>query len=457
MLPTRAGELLIGALAAYLVTKKTEIVMPSIVIVSASIIGIASIAASLFYLSEDIIFPGLYSIPPTIGTALLILSGHYGNSWIKQVLMFRPLVFVGLISYSAYLWHWPLLAFTRYSLIEINFLHGFTIFILTIILSILSYFLIERPTRRYNGDIIKVAGYQYVAPASVLLVLSILIYKSDGLFMHNNSEKHKLASDKVLPAYKYDYVCQKWEITTKEINNTDCVVGENTRLKESRPYVLLWGDSNAAHYIGIIGAFAQKAKFTFKNLEHSSCPPIFSDPKDFVPPKRVDKCRKSLHKMKQALNDYKVIIISSAWTNYDSRSENFLPSFFETVETLKNNGKLVILLGKVPHINGYDRVCSEKAISIPHIKCSIHGKTKLDQNIIVMNTKLRDFASTTERVEYFDIVDYICSDGLCSAYDSNGEPLYYDLMHLSMPGSWKLGKKIVDTLSGVPYPFTLIK
>jgi len=457
MLPTRAGELLVGALAAYVITKKAEIVIPSIMVVLASVIGIASITSSFLYLSEDIIFPGFYAMLPTTGTVLLILSGHYGNSWIKQLLILRPLVFVGLISYSAYLWHWPLLSFAHYSLIEIDFLNGVAIFILTIILSILSYNLIERPTRRYNGNVIKVVGYQYVVPASALLVLSVLIYKSDGFFMHNNSEEYKLGTDNVLPAYAYDYVCQKWEITTNEINNADCVIGEKNSGKDSNPNILLWGDSNAAHYIGILGAFAQEAKFAFKNLEHASCPPILSDPTDFVTPKQVDRCRKSLHRMKQVLNDYEVIIISSAWTSYDSRSENFFPSFLKTVESLVRNGKLVILLGKIPHNNGYDRICSEKAISIPYIKCSSHKKTKLDENIVIMNTRLRDFASTVEGVEYFDVIDYICSDELCSAYDSNGKPLYYDSSHLSMPASWKIGKEIVDRLSGVPYPFTLIK
>ncbi len=456
MLPTRAGELLVGALAAYVITKKAETVIPSILVELASIIGIASILASLFYLSEDIIFPGLYAIPPTVGTALLILAGHYGNSWTKQLLMLRPLVFIGLISYSAYLWHWPLLSFARYSALTIDLSTGIMLFVLTISLSILSYYLVERPARRYNGNVIKVVSYQYVVPASVLLVLSVLVYKSDGMFMHNNAEEYKLANDKVLPAYAYDYVCQEWEITTNEINNADCVVGEKASGKNSNPYVLLWGDSNAAHYIGILGAFAQEANFAFKNLEHASCPPLLSDPIDFVAPKRVDKCRKSLQRMTNVLNDYEVIIISSAWTSYDSRSENFLPSFFKTVEALRRNNKSVILLGKIPHIDGYDRVCRGKAIINPYIKCSDHDKTKLAENIAIVNTRLREFASTIEGVEYFDVVDYICSDGLCSAYDVNGLPLYYDSSHLSMPASWKIGKEIIDRSSGVPYPFTFI-
>jgi peptidoglycan/LPS O-acetylase OafA/YrhL len=456
MLPTRVGELLVGALAAYVITKKTGIVIPSILVFLASIIGVVFIIASFIFLSEDVVFPGLYAIPPTIGAVLLILSGHYGNSWTTQLLTLRPLVFVGLISYSAYLWHWPLLSFARYSGLVIDFWNGISILILTFTLSTLSYYLVERPTRGYNGSAIKVIIYQYVFPASVLLVLSVLLYKTDGFFMHNNAEQYKLVAEQDLPAYKYDYVCQEWEITTKEINSADCVVGEITSGKHSSPHVLLWGDSNAAHYIGILGAFAQEARFLFRNLAHASCPPVFADPADFVSSNRIDKCRKSLQKMKQVIDDYKVIIISSDWTSYHSQSENFLPIFFKTVETLREKGKLVILLGKVPHVGSYDRICKEKAISIPFIKCGSHEKEKMSEGIAIMNTRLKNFASTTKEVEYFDVVDYICNNGLCSSHDSNGEPLYYDPSHLSMPASWKIGNEIIERTSGVPYPFTLI-
>jgi peptidoglycan/LPS O-acetylase OafA/YrhL len=456
MLPTRAGELLVGALAAYVVTKKPGIEIPNIVIELASIASLMIVLASLFFLSEDIVFPGIYAIPPTLGAALLILSGHYGNSRTKQLLMFRPLVLVGLISYSAYLWHWPLLSFARYSTLTIDLYNGIAIVVLTITLSILSYYLVEQPARRYNGNVIKVIGYQYVLPASVLLVLSVLVYKTDGFFMHNNAKKYMVGNEKLLPAYAYDYVCQKWEITAREINNTDCIVGVKSGKNALYSNILLWGDSNAAHYVGIIGAFAQKANFAFKNLEHSSCPPVLSDPVDFVPPKRLEKCRKSLNRIKDVLYDYDVVIISSSWTSYDARSENFLPSFFETVETLRQNGKLVILLGKVPPIKGYDPVCREKAIGIPYIQCKNQEKTELPQNIVIVNQKLRDFASKTEGVEYFDVVGYICSNGLCSGYDSNGKPLYDDPSHLSMYASWKIGKEIVRKLSRVPHPFVLL-
>ncbi|WP_055734046.1 acyltransferase family protein [Agarivorans gilvus] len=237
MLPTRGGELLIGSLTAYLVSKKTILTIPSSILFLLSLTGISLIVASLFYFSENIIFPGLYAIIPTTGTAMLILSGHYGTCWIKRILMHRLLVFIGLISYSAYLWHWPLLSFSRYSLIEINLINGILIFITTLIISTASYYFIEKPTRKYNGSVLKTASYLYLIPTIIISSLSFMMYKSDGMFMHRNQNAYEKIS--VKPAYKYDYVCQRWEIKDEDIKNKKCIIGNAQTEKE--PKVLLWG------------------------------------------------------------------------------------------------------------------------------------------------------------------------------------------------------------------------
>lgn len=454
MLPTRGGELLVGAIAAYFVKKRPNIDISDMAALLLSAVGLVFITVPLFLLSEYDVFPGFNAIPPTTGTALLILSGHYKNSWLKRLLTVQPLVFTGLISYSAYLWHWPVLAFTHYSGIKIGVWEGIIAFSVTIALSVISYYFIERPTRQYEGGAVKVIAYQYAMPASLVLIACVLIFKTDGYFMHNNSEQYKLAANKVMPAYEYAYVCQKSEITIDDINNQNCIVGKNSGVDKKKPSVLLWGDSNAAHYIGIIGKFGEKAGFSFMNLEHSSCPPLLSEPTEFILPRRLENCTKSLQRIKQVVNSYKVIIISSAWTDYQTKSDKFLRDFYKTVERLRDNGKLIILLGNIPHIDGYDRKCNEKAIGIPFIDCKYENSV-LSKDISRINDQLRYFAKKTNGVEYYDIVNHVCREELCSAYNSNGEPLYYDATHISMPASWSLGKKILD-MNGVPFPFTLI-
>jgi len=109
MLPTRAGELLIGAIVAHLILSSEN--KAKKVGQGLSIIGSLMIVWSFFYISAEDIFPGILALIPTLGTAFLIYSGQYKVSWISWLLERKPLVYIGLISYSTYLWHWPIIAF----------------------------------------------------------------------------------------------------------------------------------------------------------------------------------------------------------------------------------------------------------------------------------------------------------------------------------------------------------
>jgi peptidoglycan/LPS O-acetylase OafA/YrhL len=97
--------------------------------------------------SSTSVFPGLRALPPTVGTALLILTGHRRDHLTSKLLSVKPLVGVGLASYSAYLWHWPLLAFYRYGYGDISAAAGCVLLIVITALGYLSYVWIEQPMR----------------------------------------------------------------------------------------------------------------------------------------------------------------------------------------------------------------------------------------------------------------------------------------------------------------------
>jgi hypothetical protein len=69
-----------------------------------------------------------------------------------------------------------------------------------------------------------------------------------------------------------------------------------------------------------------------------------------------------------------------------------------------------------------------------------------------MNARLSQFANKTAHVRYFDATAFLCPKGMCSAYDGNGNPMYFDEEHLTMAASWELGKEIL-LVDGVPEPF----
>jgi hypothetical protein len=452
MLPTRAGELLLGALVAVAVLRQIGQRIPHALVAPVAMTGFALMFASLFLISDKQVFPGMLAVPPTLGTALLILAGHCSATRISRFLALRPLVWVGLISYSAYLWHWPLLAFFQYAIPEVRVIPGVTIFGLTLLLSWLTYRYVERPARRSTAPPVKVFLRQYILPAGSLALIALTSMKLDGYGLRWFSEDYKrqlvAIRQTTRPPYAYDYVCQKQRISMQDARNERCVVGPET---SQAPRAILWGDSNAAHYVGMIGAFAKTRGFRFRNLAVGGCPPILGDPAGFVRATRLADCRASQDVSRQALTGVEVVMISALWTDYP---EKFLDTFFDTVRALRNEGKLVILIGKAPVIPNYDPRCPQKALSYPFLKCPL-STAKPQKDVSRINARLKAFADRTANVEYFDVTKYLCPRGICSAFDADGHPLYYDQEHLTTPASWQLGNLILRQ-DGVPPPFDLI-
>ena len=97
-------------------------------------------------------------------------------------------------------------------------------------------------------------------------------------FSANYKSQQTALRQETLPAYSYKYVCQRQKLTAADAQDARCVVGADST---AAPRALLWGDSNAAHYVGMFGAFANQDDYRFRNLAVGSCPPIFGDPKAF--------------------------------------------------------------------------------------------------------------------------------------------------------------------------------
>ena len=106
----RAWELLLGSLLALNAFPQ---VRSAAVKEAAATLGIVAIVACAIFYSDATPFPGISALIPTAGTALIIWSGVNTVTRVTALLSLRPVVFVGLISYSLYLWHWPMIVFTR--------------------------------------------------------------------------------------------------------------------------------------------------------------------------------------------------------------------------------------------------------------------------------------------------------------------------------------------------------
>lgn len=144
--PTRAWELIVGVVLALLVRRPgayPTAVLSSILVLT----GLGMIAMSYFYLGPFVTSPGVFSTVPVLGAALVIFGGLNQNS-VSKVLNFRPLVGLGLISYSLYLWHFPILAIPRAIVGDLTPALALLAIFSSVAASILSFLFVERPFRR---------------------------------------------------------------------------------------------------------------------------------------------------------------------------------------------------------------------------------------------------------------------------------------------------------------------
>lgn len=446
MLPPRAGELLIGAMLAVYLSGDLHRPSPRMAGLAGTA-GLLLIAGSLLWVTEDLGFPGVMALPSTLGAALVILAGSTGIQGASRLLALRPMMLVGLISYSLYLWHWPVLAFYRYAFGEPGLINGLLLLGLMIVLSIFSYQLVERPCRHlrwsFRQTLLRMLG------GGTLLVglccAGLLLSKGYGL--HGLSEHYRAqhaAHEPPPPAYKHRYVCQRAELKDKELLGRDCIING-----QQEPGVLLWGDSNAGHYVGVVSAIAERAGFSFRNAVHSGCPPVLQGAETTQKPHRLAGCLASLERVRKQMNRYSTIIMAGAWEAYFTANPEFGRLLEQTVDQLRAEGKQVILLGQVPGFPNVDRKCAQKAIKLPMLSCSQRGM-RADEGDLPANRFLETLAAHRPGTGYFNVRNLLCQGGQCNAY-LDGELLYFDQSHLSMHGSWGLGRRVVQ--QGIPPVF----
>ena len=436
MLPARAGELLVGALCFFLTQVKRESDIPRAVIEILSWAGFGLILFSLVWISEDLGFPGLNAIPVTMGTALLIFSGSRTPTFLSRVLSTPPVVAVGLISYSMYLWHWPLLAFVKYIYTDLTILQESVSFFLIVVLSVLSYQYVEKPFKGDKRNFPTIVIKQFIVPSAVIMLICGLIIGSSGYGLYYFDHKYRVdirtLIEKAQPAYKYEFVCQSYHLTANMLTKPECIIGG-----ADEPTVLLWGDSNAAYFIGALGELAKEYGFSFRNAVHSSCPPIIHNPQRFVPNNIKQSCGLSNKEVTRIIDDYDTVILAGAWNSHLGRNKDmFVEAMQKSVSELVNSGKLVILMGRVPPIQSFDRDCGLKSLKIGNLDCS--ERTQVSRKRVQeVNSTIENIARLTG-ARYFDVNDVLCTGDLCSGI-LDGQLVYHDPGHLSMGGSILVG------------------
>lgn len=426
LLPTRAWELLLGSLLAVASVRK----LPSSLNGVLAFAGVAAIAVAVFGYTEATPFPGLSALLPCVGAVLIILTGR--NTPVGAVLSTRPIVFIGKISYSLYLAHWPVAVFIRYATLqEPTILHAAVIILVSFALAFFSWKFVEMPFRVRRAAATRSRLVVLPAAAATLVVLTAIGMAGVWSSGFPGRFPDYLAMRSQIDAVERSEPSRSWRNGTCFFEEGQSISGWNadacTLKAGPGPATLLWGDSFAAHYVP--GLIAHAAAFPGKLYQYTyaGCPPVLAY-YSYARPACTVFNRRAIELIKEL--DVKTVILSARWLDLRSRGLDLLAG---TIGELRSLGVKVVVIGQSPaFVTNVD--------VIAYANRSEQGDratwfTLVDSHF---NEILKQAAAGAS---FIDPIAIGCEAGRCP-YREHGRLLYFDAAHYSNFGS----AHVVETL-----------
>lgn len=421
---SRAWELIIGIYAAILLNEKKAL-GSKIISELGSAVGFSLLLISLILFDHNLDHPSLWTLIPVLGTFLVIVFCNQKTK-IYKILSFKPLVSIGLISYSLYLWHFPIISFTKYAQFqELNFIQTVIIFTISIIISYISWRFFERKFRD-KKIIDRRFIFKFAALGSVFLV-------SIGLLGHFNNgfdERLSKQEQEILRIKNLDQFNQQLRTGTCFLEEEDSIQSFDSSCFSGE--ILLWGDSHAAalfHGLNEIQPITQ--------LTSSGCPPILdiSLSDNNVCAFLNDQIFTSIKE-----NKYKLIILHANWVRHGYG--DYIESFKDTLQQISTSREdaKIIVVGNTPQwFNSLPKYLVFNAISIQDIKKnSGFIQTHLEKQV-VSDELIKDSLDEidNENIQFISILDEYCFNSACLGIDpeGNNELLFWDYGHLTERGS----------------------
>jgi len=468
----RIWELALGAICALVLNEKRHYFeydkKKELFFNITSFIGFILIIFSFFNLSKNFPYPSFYTLIPTLGTAILILFCKE-NTIVNKILSNKILVFLGLISYSAYLFHYPIFSFIKYSNVTIKIFDYIYIIPLILFISFLNWKFVEKPFRKSGASIKKLIIF--ISTSYFLLIsISIFFYTSNGLDKRNKF----MVSESVLNSFAYNEIgkkCLDINYIHEEKNYEKiCKIGN---IKNNKIDFIVFGDSHIINYYGLLDNLAKNNNKLGLFLGYSGCPPILN-----VYPVRNDQRERNCNKLNKLVlditkkNKVKNIILISKWVYYTdgnnfNKNINFLnleptqvysrqlskkafkKGLSDTLKTYEKNNKNVFLIEQAP-------MQLEKAKKI-YFR-SLHKDTeKYNYNLINHSLDLNDhnilqnyvkkifieYEAKYSNLNLIKIEDIFCNKDLKKCLIGDHENSFYiDDNHLSVEGVELIHNKI---------------
>lgn len=414
----RAYELLIGSLAA-VVPDRYKTPGKSL----NPIAWLATIVMLVCLCLPDGFLPGkgyIERLAVCSAAAWLIAAGN--GSRFNQLLAWKPMVAIGLISYPLYLWHWPVLALLRY--VYMDSVLPLNVILVSmpgvVVASWVSYRLIENPIRHSK----KLSGKAFAGVMAVYFMLGVGAQHG----------RHRFSD--------YIKVQQEQQRTTileygVQLDRTLCKIENElvhcTRGSTAQPVrYLAVGDSHTEHYQAFFDKLGKHEDWSINILSVGGC--VYLHQSDLMPSEIGESRRNSCRKMRQIANDtldqYQVVILSNRWSLY-AKSDNFMHAFEQTLQYLISKGKTIYVLRDNPN-TGLSMwrlyFFQQKGIHVSSLGTTTSTQKQLDTE--QANSKIHALIQRYPAIHWIDL-----TEGIPEGFMVNGIPIYHDDNHLTPYGA----------------------
>ena len=444
MLPTRAGGLALGAVLA--LAPAAFAGRPAGAAIAArgvGAVGWALLVYSVVLLDEHDPFPGWRALLPTLGAAALILSGQLvrDNAWLAP-LRCKPAIWLGRCSYSAYLWHWPVLAWWRYLFGEPSVASGLSLIVLIMLLAWASRRWIEDPARVSRGTPRRTLVLYGIVPALLVAMLALLAARGDrwGLPMYAEAQRKAWAELETYtrPSHRVEWVCQQHVLDPASLTHPRCEFGSG----DGSPQALLLGDSHAAQFAPLVRLAAEAQGVRARSVALGLCAPLAGSLRGVVDNGRLEACEQGMPRILERARDFPLLIIGAAWGYYARKDPGIWARLETQLHQLTALGHRVWLLPRVPQFASYDAACPAKRVRVGQwLQCpaaltprNTGGET---------NERLAAIAQRVPGVRFLSFHETLCPGGICSIADAQGNYLYADRSHLSAHGAQQLAAELI--------------
>jgi len=404
-LPTRAWEMLAGGIIFLFPVVLSESLKKLL-----EYAGFAIILVAIFSLEESMLWPGYLATIPVVGTMLVLIANR--DSIITANFFCQ---WLGKISYSVYLWHWPIAVFLLICGLAgkpISIIIGI---ILSLILGNLSYVLVEKRFTLSANKFIELA--KYIAVVIIVIGIAALM---GSLVKHHPKIRQNFLFSETFQEIDYAVLNKTNDITKKCLIAHDMATFPECKIGEQAPSVIVMGDSHA----GVIFPAIRQANTTGASIlwAYIACPMIegvkFSDG-------RKDGCPR--------LVEEKFKLLETAYPNIPVVFSNFLTYFF---------------LMKQPRINVAKRMTTDLMISANATPITIPLAHYQAENKFIL--EVMQEAKEQCGVHLLDPIPYFCDNGVCEATEGN-KPLYFDDNHITEYASIRLVPLFKQIFNKAPF------